>query len=72
MRYLCLISLIWATALSLPNYLINNKQLEVAKAQQELIKKQLEVKQIEQQLLNKLITPEIKQKKDPEASFKTF
>jgi hypothetical protein len=72
MRHLCLISLIWALALSLPDYLINNKQLNLAIAQQENIKRQLELKQVEQQFLNKLLIPESKQNKDPEASFKLF
>lgn len=72
MRHLCLICLIWALALSLPNYLISNKQLNLAIVQQENIKKQLELKQVEQQLLQKLLTPEVSQKKSPEALFELF
>jgi hypothetical protein len=55
MRYLCLISLILAIAYSLPKYLIEDKQLNVAIAQQELIKKQLETKILEQQLLKGML-----------------
>lgn len=73
MRHLCLISLIWALALSLPGYLLGNKQLTLAIAQQENIKKQLELKQVEQQLLQKLIIPsEAEQKKSSGVSLDLF
>lgn len=55
MKHLCLISLTWAIALTVPNFIINWRQMDAAVKQQQIIEKQQEIKKTEQELLLRLV-----------------
>ncbi len=66
MKYLLYISIVWAIALTAPNLIIANRQMNIVQEQQELQKKALEVKRIELEIISRM-TPQVstqKSKKD--------
>lgn len=66
MKYLLYISIVWAIALTAPNFIIHNRQINMVQEQQELQKKALEVKRIELEIISRM-TPQVstqKSKKD--------
>lgn len=55
MKHLCLISLTWAIALTVPNFVLSWRQMDAAVKQQQLIEKQQAIKKTEQELLLRLL-----------------
>jgi uncharacterized protein YcbK (DUF882 family) len=63
MKYLLYISIVWALALTAPNFIIHNRQINMVQEQQELQKKALEVKKLELEIINKM-TPDVSHSKN--------
>ena len=63
MKYLLYISIVWAIALTAPNLIITNRQLNIAKEQQELTKKALELKKMEIEVLQRFLPDQTPSKK---------
>ena len=63
MKYLLHISIVWAIALTAPNFILANRQMNVVIEQQELQKKALEIKKIELDFISKMV-PDVQVKKD--------
>lgn len=63
MKYLLYISIVWAIALTAPNFIIHNRQINMVQEQQELQKKALEVKKLELEIINKM-TPDVSHSKN--------
>ena len=63
MKYLLYISIVWAIALTAPNFIIHNRQMNMVKTQQEMEKQKLEIRKIEMEIISKM-TPDLRTQKN--------